>query len=481
MRQKNNSEKMLLILVFLSGSVLWARGNGEKSAIPENLLVIPPLLEYKTASDGTREYELTIIEGTSRFFPDKNTPTLGYNGNILGPTIRVRENDRILVKLKNTLDEPTTLHWHGAHVPAQMDGGPLQAVAPGETWEPFFTIRQPAATLWYHPHLMGTTAEQVYRGLAGLLIIDDEHSDSLPLPDEYGINDIPLITQEREFLNDKTFRYRPSRPDLMHGYFGNALLVNGTLEPEFPVREDLLRFRILNGSNSTVLRYFFEDNSTFYQIATDGGFLAAPVPLQSLVLSPGERAEILVDFTTLKKGESRIFQGETNGGQIYRILNLPVEVKSNRGYKIPETLGVSYEPVVTAGLPKRQFVLSSMGMGGNLTINGRRMNMNRVDERIPRGQQEVWEIINQGMGMMNLPHSFHVHDIQFQIIDINGSPPPHHLKGPKDTVLLWPGDRIKILVRFDDYLGKYMYHCHFLEHEDQGMMGVLEVINRNDS
>jgi FtsP/CotA-like multicopper oxidase with cupredoxin domain len=433
-------------------------------------------LEHTTAPDGTKEFNLTITEGNSRFFDGKNTPTLGYNGNLLGPTIRVRSNDRILVNLKNTLKEGTTLHWHGAHVPASMDGGPFQVIGPESTGTPVFPIKQPAATLWYHPHLMGTTAEQVYRGLAGLLLIDDEVSSSLPIPNEYGINDIPLITQEREFYDDGTFLYRPSRPDLMHGYFGNALLVNGSVEPVFTVRENILRFRILNGSNSTVLRYSFEDGTPFYQIATDGGFLTAPVHMQSLVLSPGERAEILVDFSSMNQGDTPIFQGETNGGRTYRILSLPVEELSDRGYEIPMKLTAPLEPVNTSGLPVRRFVLSSMGMGGSLTINGKHMDMNRVDEKIPEGQTEVWEIINQGMGMMNLPHNFHVHDIQFRIIDINGASVPDHLRGPKDTVLLWPGDRIKILVRFDDYLGKYMYHCHFLEHEDQGMMGVIEVV-----
>lgn len=476
MPRKTGPSRIILCLALISTSALWAQGEGESSATPQNLLFIPPLLEYTTAPDGTKEFDLAITEGFTRYFPENNTPTLGYNGNILGPTIRVQENDRILVRLRNSLKEGTTLHWHGAHVPADMDGGPFQVIEPASTGAPFFTIRQPAATLWYHPHLMGTTAEQVYRGLAGLLIIDDEVSRSLSIPDEYGINDIPLITQEREFLDDGTFLYRPSRPDLMHGYFGNALLVNGAVEPVFPVRENLLRFRILNGSNSTVLRYSFEDGTPFYQIATDGGFLTAPVHMQSLVLSPGERAEILVDFSSLNKGDIRILQGETNGGTTYRILTFPVEDLSDRGYVIPMKLTAPIEPINTAGLPVRRFVLSSMGMGGSLTINGKHMDMNRVDERILEGQTEIWEIINQGMGMMNLPHNFHVHDIQFRIIDINGASVPDHLKGPKDTVLLWPGDRIRILVRFDDYLGKYMYHCHFLEHEDQGMMGVIEVV-----
>ena len=370
------------------------------------------------------------------------------------------------------------MHWHGAHVPAEMDGGPFQVIKKKTAWNPRFTINQQAATLWYHPHLMGKTAEQVYNGLAGLFIIEDEISDSLLIPREYGVNDIPLIFQDRKFNTDGTFSYRPTRQDIQHGYFGNVMLVNGSIEPEFLVAENIIRFRILNGSNSTVMRYFFESGIVFHQIATDGGFLEKPVPLTEIILSPGERAEILVDFSQLKISGGDSILAETNGGAAFKTVQFVFNNNmANSVYTIPEFLVNITQPETESNSGSRQFVMST-GMGGNLTINGKQMDLNRVDERVPLGGTEIWEILNSGMGgmMMNVPHSMHIHDIQFLIIDINGKRPPENLRGWKDTVLLWPGDRVRLVASFVDYTGKYMYHCHLLEHEDQGMMGVFEVV-----
>ncbi|MDC7222264.1 MAG: multicopper oxidase domain-containing protein, partial [Spirochaetales bacterium] len=223
-------------IFILAGGVLSAQGD---------ILPVPPLLEGPDKLLTIQEGELTLPFGTSE--------TLGYNGDYLGPTIRVSRGEQAAFTIKNTLDEASTVHWHGLHVPAEFDGGPRQIIEAGESWSPEFLIDQAAATLWYHPHLMGKTAEHAYRGLAGLFIVEDDYSRSLPLPREYGVNDFPLILQDRRVDRQGEIRYRPSMPDIMHGYLGNIVLTNGAYQPALSLPDGTYRFRLLNGSNSSVL------------------------------------------------------------------------------------------------------------------------------------------------------------------------------------------------------------------------------------
>ncbi len=449
-------------------------------------LPIPELREGVRDADGTVRIPLRIREGEVRFLGSTPTPTIGYDGDYLGPTIRVRKGDRVRMMVENGLDEPTTVHWHGLRVPAEADGGPHQVIAAGGTWSPEFPIIQEAATLWYHPHLMGATAEQVYRGLAGMFIIDDENSDSLGLPSEYGVDDIPLVLQDRRFYQDGTFAYEPTMHDFMAGFQGNALLVNGALAPRKEVPGGLVRLRILNGSNGSVFRLTLSDGSPFRVIASDGGFLEKPLERDELILSAGERIDVLADFSRMQRGDQIYLVTEIYQGPTFRAVRFDIGSGARRGGSAEQTGGGSVvaerlnriEPFPEAEAKRvRPFVMST-GMGGVMLINGRRMDMMRVDERVPLGETEIWEISNRGMGMMSVPHSFHVHGTQFQVLTLNGAAPPPVLGGWKDTVLLWPGDVVRIIVRFDDYTGLYMYHCHVLEHEDSGMMGQFEVIRK---
>jgi len=448
---------------------------GFLSAAPGDPLVVPILDEGTLSSRGIREYRLKADEGVSAFYPGARTPTLGYNGNYLGPTLRLVRGERVSIQVENALTEATTTHWHGAHLPAVADGGPHQVIRPGQTWTASFTVDQPEATLWYHPHLMGTTAEQVYNGLAGIMIIEDPQID-YPVPSEYGVDDFPIVLQERRFDRSGTFRYAPGMPDIMHGYSGNALLTNGGIEPVLEATTSLVRLRLLNGSNSTVLRLTLGGGIGFFQVASDGGFLDQPVQTNEVILSPGERAEVLVDLSSYRGSELPLL-AETHLGDNYTAMVIRPSRRLRANGSIPVRLANLPNPGRGAGLPVRPFVMSTMGPGGRLTINGKsmNMNMNRVDEEVVLGSSEVWEISNGGM-MMSTPHSFHVHGLQFRILSINGAAPPPVLTGYKDTVLLWPGDRVRLLVEFTDYTGLYMYHCHLLEHEDEGMMGQYAVI-----
>lgn len=470
-----SSIRLAVIGMVLCMNILAVHGQNFLKPLP-----IPPLLEYRISRDGVKVFELEASESEVRFFGGTPTSTLGYNGAYLGPTIRVRRNDRVSIRLENSLPDPTTIHWHGADVPAEADGGPHQGIRPGDTWTADFEVRQQAATLWYHPHFMETTGQQVYEGLAGLLIIDDEISDSLEIPNEYGVDDIPIILQERRFDRNGSFEYQPRMPDVMHGYFGNRMLANGAVEPYLEVPDGLTRLRLLNGSNSTLLRLQLEGVESVYQIASDGGYLREPVEISQIVLSPGERVEILADFSRSESDSARLIT-QTNGGATYRAVEFRVGNRKPEYHHVVEKLVSIPEIPEDEASVTRRFELQS-GMGGRMLINGKTMSMSRIDERIRLGDTEIWHIINrdgsaQGMmgGMMNQPHSFHIHAVQFQVLDVNGAPPPPELSGWKDTILLFPEDQVRVIARFHSYPGVYMYHCHLLEHEDNGMMGQFEI------
>ncbi len=449
----------------------------------DTALPIPPILERNNSGPEAGRYQITVENGENSFFPGYKTSTLGYNGPCLGPTIKVKNGEKVKIKVDNNLSQKTTVHWHGLHVPAKWDGGPRQEIAAGATWSPEFTIDQPAATLWYHPHAMGLTGEQSYRGLAGLFIIEDELSDGLDIPDSYGIDDFPLILQDRRFFDDGRFAYAQNMMDVIHGVMGNYLLVNGTIWPNLDVPKGLVRLRILNGSNSSIYRISFRDSRSFFQIATDGGFQEKPVELKQLVLSAGERAEILVDFGADAPGSANSLLIDQLPGNKFEAMQFRVRSEPGLIFTIPEKL-VSIDWLEEKDVSKtRTFRMETMsrgiGMmkrGGQLTINGRNMDLDHINEQVKLGTTETWEIENVSAMMIRLPHSMHLHDVQFQILDRNGRKPPLSERGRKDTVLVPPGESVRIISRFDDYTGIYMYHCHLLEHEDNGMMGQFEVV-----
>ncbi|MBI9103981.1 MAG: multicopper oxidase domain-containing protein [Spirochaetales bacterium] len=444
----------ILLISMIIPTLLSAEISVETQNLP-----IPPIIEGN-------KIELDIQKGVLEL-PFGTSETLGFNGNYLGPTIRISNGDNANLILNNNIDENTTVHWHGLHVPAQFDGGPHQIIQSGESWNPQFTIKQAAATLWYHPHLMGKTAEHVYRGLAGMFIIDDEYSKALNIPQDYGVNDIPLILQDRRVGRDGSFEYRPSRPDIMHGYTGDVVLVNGAYNPVLELNKGTYRFRILNGSNSSIYRVSFSEARRFTVIASDGGFLPESVETDQLIMSPGERYEILVDFDSI--GESGILL-DIYGGTSYLAMSISTSSIPGRFFQHPKYFEYDHPDYSSTELIRRTFNMETRGMG-RFTINGKQMDMDVINFKLPRNSEEIWTVKNIGRGMMNIPHSFHVHDTQFTILSFNGRSPAPLYRGPKDTILLMPGDEAVLGVSFSDYSGIYMYHCHLLEHEDSGMMG----------
>ncbi|MFC0302150.1 multicopper oxidase family protein [Virgibacillus soli] len=447
-------------------------------------LPIPPLLEDVDPNPDRAEFHLTAQKGTSEILDGIDSETLGYNGDILGPVIRVRKGETVNVKMKNSLDEATTLHWHGLRVDGKYDGGPHSGIKAGETWEPEFTIDQPAATLWYHPHMMGETAKQVYEGLAGLFYIEDEVSDSLAIPKEYGMNDYPLIIQDRKMDASGNMQYNPNMTDTMMGLYGNAFLINGAISPYLEVPQGYVRFRILNGSNGRTYRFSLDNNQKFYQIASDGGFLEKPIEMSALRLSPAERAEILVDFSEVKAGDkiklintASDFVNSASSADDTKtkteLMEFVVTDKQSGVNEIPKQLTKIESTKPSSAVKTREFAMA--GVGATLTINGKSMDMDRIDEEVNFGTTEIWEVTNEHTGKQGgMAHPFHMHGVQFQVLDRDGNPPPANESGWKDTILIQPGEKVRLIATFTNK-GIFMYHCHILEHEDAGMMGQYEV------
>ncbi|MBC2582038.1 multicopper oxidase family protein [Clostridium sp. DJ247] len=439
---------------------------GNKGSIKQSTaLPIPKLLEDKNPESNLADFTLSAQEGTTSFFNGKQTNTYGYNGNYLGPVIRVNRGEEVNIHVNNKLNESTTVHWHGLNVNGDIDGGPHQPIESGSQWNIKFNVNQPAATLWFHPHTNEKTSIQVYKGLAGLIYVDDEVSNKLNIPKEYGVNDIPLVIQDKTFDDNGNIFY--SQRKSMDGALGDTILVNGAVQPYLDVKKTKMRFRIVNGSNARNYNLQLSNGEDFMQIASDGGFLGAPVKLNKLELGPGERAEIIVDFSKYKDGSTVAL----SGGK-FNIMAFNVKGEDIDNTMIPEKLTeiekLSQESVSTT----RKFDLQ--GMGNMVTINGKKMDMNRIDEKVKLNDTEIWEINNIGDMMDGMSHPFHIHGVQFQILSRDGKQPSENERGWKDTILIHPGEKVRIIMKFTEK-GLFMYHCHILEHEDGGMMGQMKV------
>lgn len=448
-----------------------------------NALTIPPLVEGEIAADGTRRYDLVLQTGASQILPDKETETWGVNGPLLGPTLRMRRGETVKISVHNELPEATSVHWHGMHLPARMDGGPHQMIESGASWEPGWRVEQPAATLWYHPHPHGRTAEHVYKGVAGLILIDDEHSDDLELPHDYGVDDIPLIIQDRKFDDDgqltmdsgSFFDEMSGRPAF--GIVADTILVNGTWNPHLEIQRAQIRFRLLNGANARFFKIGFDDDRPFHLVATDNGLLpAGPEELRRLLLGPGERAEIVVQFEPGDRVVLRSFAADLGtsaraigADDTFDVLQVRAADDFDDAIRRPEAWEGTAVPDLPEDARARTFRLE-----GHNRINGREMDMARIDEVIPAGALEVWEVSSDG-----LPHTFHIHGATFRVLEVNGAEPDAHLRGPKDTVFVGADHRVRLAVQFDEHTDSempYMFHCHLLRHEDNGMMGQFVVV-----
>jgi len=461
--------------------------------------------------DPDLEIRLTAKSGEQQIFPGAPTKVWRYEGEVLkgpsealvnvpesylGPTFRVKKGTNLRVHFENDLPEESIVHWHGLHVPEDADGHPRLVVDGGETYIYNYRVMDRAGTYWYHPHPHGRTGPQVYRGLAGLFLIHDDQEASLELP--AGEHDLPIIIQDRIFDDDNQLVYNISgRMPQMFGMLGDQILVNGSPEYNLKVQRGAYRLRLMNGSNARIYKLAWEDGTPLTVIGTEGGLLERPVMRDYVTLAPAQRIDLWVDFGNWEPGttlrmislpsaapgsarEKSIFTASVQGSEVQRV-SLPGA--------FPQHQALDPGEAVNANAP-RSFDLH-MGRGMRWMINGRQFSMTDVarDERVALGDVEVWEFTNQGsadrgmgrmMDQMSQPHPMHVHGLQFKIIDRQIDPadegPYETLKdgfvdeGWHDTVLVMPGERVRIVMRFEDYRGLYLYHCHNLEHEDMGMM-----------
>jgi len=425
-------------------------------------LLVPPLLSGTDQGD-TVSYEMSIGSGTHQFFDGVDTPTYSYNGlGLLGPTVEIRTDSTVSIDVTNELDEITTTHWHGADLPAIADGGPHTIIEPGATWTAEFDVIQPAATLWYHPHRKDLTAEHVYRGAAGFMIVRDDNPMAADLPQTYGVDDFPIVLQDRQFDVDGQLNFAIS--DIGRGRQMDTLTVNGTIDPYVEVPEGLVRLRLLNGSQARIYEVSVE-GSTLTKVASDGGYLETPVVLERMTIAPGDRAEIVVEV-----GADPINLIDEN---FDRVLEIRPNGQPSLDTAVPERLA-TIDRIASAEVDvERSFEFEEVGDGWG--INDRVMDMARVDEVIKFGDTERWTLT-----VDNGQHVFHVHQTQFLIESIDGEPPPPEDTGWEDSVWINGNREVVVLARFDTYTNPnipYMFHCHILDHEDLGMMGQFKVVD----
>ena len=434
----------------------------------------PPRLQNTSTQPGTVEVTLTAAATRLALKPGVTTEVFAYNGSSPGPTLELTEGDRVIVHFRNDLAEPTTVHWHGIHLPASQDGSPFDPVPAGGRRDYVFTVpRGSAGTYWYHPHLHLRTGYQVSKGLFGAIIVR--------APDD----PLPKITERLIILADQRFRPDGSidlpdpqsmqgRIDEENGREGDVLFVNGQVMPTLSIRpNEVQRWRIINASAARVYRLSIP-NQTFLHVGTDGGLFEKPVEVSELVLANSERVEVLVRGsgapgarTTLQTLAYDRYIPQTRPKDWNRSRDLlTVQVTRDRPLApvaLPSTLR-RIAPLDTTRATARRTVSLSQGM-----VNNRHFDMSRVDITTRLGATEIWKVEN----LVGMDHPFHLHGFQFQVIERNGKPEP--FRSWKDAVNVPKHETVRFIVRFDDFPGKWMFHCHILNHEDQGMMGILEV------
>ncbi len=480
--------------------------------------------------------QITVSELNFEVLPKIPSPFWAYVAEVggkrfLNPTLLARPGDQIELRMVNRLKQPTIIHWHGLTNDERNDGTGIYQVAPGKNFDYAFTVRDRAANYWYHPHPHDIAGEQAYKGLAGLLIVQDDDEDKLSraLDLTTGVTDIPLVIQDRSFNFEGKLEYKLSRDQMVAGFLGEEILVNLTARPYFDAARRVYRFRILNGSNARTYRLAFAQGSRpieYYLIGTDGGLLEQPQKVRETFIGAAQRLDVLLDLRAASGNEpvflkslafdpmhnesvdektgkpaAGAMQGmgampgmqgggadphaaHAGGGMMdgMEMSLLQINIKPSAEYKrqIPSRLSQLPKLAAAAGEPRR-LTLGHDGKG-NWTINGWRFNMRETPITVQRGARETWLLRNNRASM---PHPMHIHGFQFRVLERRDSPAqvkalairnngllPQDM-GLLDTVLVWPGESVRIALDFSHPFNgdqTYMFHCHNLEHEDTGMM-----------
>jgi spore coat protein A, manganese oxidase len=477
--------------------------------LPEPFSVPLPIPAVATPVNGSH-YVLTQRPASVEIIPGTRTEIWGFDGTYPGPTFDVRSGEPISVEIVNELPVPTSTHLHGGVTPPEFDGYPTHLVVPAEhadhfdpaagshhagnpaDWElssPSFIheypLDQPAATLWYHDHRMDFTGPQVYRGLAGMFIVRDDVDDALPLPK--GDKEIPLCIADRAFEEDGSFRYPSVDPTLLHepgvegdyhqGVEGDVILVNGAPWPELEVEATRYRFRILNGSNAR--RYDLRldppppDGDPFVQVGSDVGLLAEPQGLDRVVLASAERADVIIDFGAYPVGTEVTVVNDLDNGSAGQVMRFRIVRDGTDDSAIPDVLA-DFELLTQRDVvARRTFDFRRTARDGGhqvWTVNGEEFDPALSLANPELGTTEMWTFTS------DFHHPVHVHLGHFQVYSRNDGDPGPMDAGWKDTVDIRPYEVVQVLVKFTGFRGRYVMHCHNLEHEDMAMMANFDVI-----
>lgn len=437
------------------------------------------------------EFNLTIKDTLKQIKTGNQTITGGINGDFWGPTLFINKGETVHMNVRNKLNDSTTIHWHGMHLPAVMDGGPHQVIPPGTLWQPFWEVKNQAGTYWYHPHLHEMTTEHLTKGIGGFMIVRDAEEAALALPRTYGVDDIPLMVTSRRYDANNQFVFT-------NVAYGDYLLTNGTSNAQISLPKQYVRLRILNAETERGYDLGFSDNRTFYIIGNDGGLLGAPVAVTRVKLMVGERLEILVnlgndavgatlDLKAYNSGQAFGFPGgepatSGNFGSLLNNIDFPIlrinvaATNSNAITSLPSTLvNNTYWTAADATITRALSVTGGQGPTP-FSFDNSSFNLTTINKTVNLNDIEKWTITNNNI----FGHTFHIHDVEFKIVARNGvsTSVGSHESGWKDVLYLPRGENATFVAKFDDYadpIHPFMYHCHFTNHEDAGMMGQFVV------
>ena len=489
-------------------------GNSTCSAVDCGLtpfvdaLPIPGVLApVAMRADGAPKYEVSMTQVQQQLHSELPlTDVWAYAGSYPGPTIEATRDQPIEVKYLNNLpagthyldvdtcahgpnywdNSPRTVaHLHGGHVPARFDGQPEYDFLPGDFDIYEYPNKQLPATLWYHDHALGITRLNVYMGLAGYYIVRDSVENALPLPT--GEFEIPLVIQDRQFNPDGSLFY-PST--IQNQFLGDTALANGKVWPYLNVKQGKYRFRMLNGSQARVYDLRLENQSApaqvipFNLIGTDGGLIDAPLPLDTINMAPAERFDVVIDFSVFPAGTEIILRNdEVSSPALPNIMKFVVTANPGHTTALPTTLRPVAPILVSTAAGTRRFLLErvteacagnewlvkSLDAAGNVIGQ----HWDDITEMPILGDTEIWQFENPS----NMMHPMHVHLVMFQVLDkvdlTTGQPiplQPWEINTWKDTVQVPPNTKVRVIMKFENYTGKFAYHCHLLDHEDHEMM-----------
>lgn len=445
----------------------------------EQPLTIPTVLAPTSVDATTDYYDVVQMMMNQEILPGLKTVIWGYNGTFPGPTIKARTNRRVVVRQKNALPEPVSVHLHGGVQAPESDGYPTDLVPPGGIKEYVYPNLHPAATLFYHDHAMELTGPHIYKGLSGLYLIGDQVEDSLGLPT--GDFDVPLMITDRTFNVDGSLAFLTNNPSNVFAEVGDTILVNGVPWPRFEVAARRYRFRIVNASNSQSYGVALSSRQPLVQIATDGGLLDRPLSMDSIRLGPGERTEVVVDFGGLALGTTIDLTNTLGTGDQSALVRFAVSRRADDDSRIPDLLAPTERLVETDAGVTRSFEFRRTPTAAfppfRWTINGRTFDPATISARVQRNAVEIWTFSNLAFGPIEeMEHPVHVHLVNFLVLDRNGRPPAPYERGWKDTVVVRSTETVRVIAKFAPFTGKYILHCHNVAHEDHAMMANFEVV-----